>query len=62
MGASWNHWTGGSQVKVSYDPNDPANAELALSEIWPLLIFMLVIVIFMVVIGASILIAQHRAP
>jgi len=59
-GASWKYWPGGSQVKVSYDPNDPANADLALSEIGALLILMVVIVIFLAVIGA-LLVKQHAS-
>jgi hypothetical protein len=31
-GTGWNEWPVGSHVKVTYDPNDPTNAELAFWE------------------------------
>jgi hypothetical protein len=44
VGFSRNPWPVGSQVKVRYDPDDPANAALASSEISLPLVEMLVIV------------------
>jgi hypothetical protein len=31
IGASWNPWPKGSSVQVSYDPEDPTNAEIKLT-------------------------------
>jgi Protein of unknown function (DUF3592) len=33
FGTSWNQWPIGSRVEVTYDPQDPANCELALSNL-----------------------------
>jgi len=33
FGTSWNQWPVGSRVEVTYDPKDPANCELALSNL-----------------------------
>lgn len=42
-GATWDPWPDGTQVEVSYDPNDPADAELALSEMWHILVIMFIV-------------------
>jgi len=55
-GASWNPWPVGRQVKVSYDPNDPVNAELAFSEISLELMVMLIFFgIFLAFIGLMVI-------
>jgi hypothetical protein len=38
FGTSWNQWPVGSRVAVDYDPQDPANCELALSNVGPVTI------------------------
>ena len=43
-GASWDEWPVGSRVEVSYDPNDPSNAELSSGETRGLMLVMLVMV------------------
>ena len=54
-GASWNPWPPGSQVRVSYDPDDPANAELALSNLGiPGLVFF--VLGYIVTVGISLLV------
>jgi hypothetical protein len=63
-GASWNPWPVGSEVKVNYDPYDPANAELASSELGtPMIVMFVVTGMILAVVGTLVVInALDRFP
>jgi Protein of unknown function (DUF3592) len=43
FGTSWNQWPVGSRVEVTYDPQDPENCELALSNLGGVVVVILAV-------------------
>jgi hypothetical protein len=61
-GASWDEWPVGSQVRISYDPDDPTNAELAFSELATLIIIMFAVVGGFLAFAVTIVMMTHGSP